>query len=88
MPQKWPQTGDNWSFTLIKVTFTLQIYGYQFTGIAKAIADAAGEKLNEECESIICKDGKIATGECCITNSGDLPCKKVNAFLIYPGFLI
>ncbi|KAM5153312.1 protein mono-ADP-ribosyltransferase PARP14-like [Mantella aurantiaca] len=46
-------------------------------GLAKAILDAAGPKLQEDCDQIVKKDGKLFTGDSVITDAGKLPCKQV-----------
>ncbi|XP_073490630.1 protein mono-ADP-ribosyltransferase PARP14-like [Aquarana catesbeiana] len=46
-------------------------------GLAKAILDAAGHKLQDDCDQIIRKDGKLLTGNSVITDAGKLPCKQI-----------
>ncbi|XP_073490642.1 protein mono-ADP-ribosyltransferase PARP14-like [Aquarana catesbeiana] len=46
-------------------------------GLAKAILDAAGPKLQDDCDQIINKDGKLFTGDSVITDAGKLPCKQI-----------
>ncbi|XP_018429826.1 PREDICTED: poly [ADP-ribose] polymerase 14-like [Nanorana parkeri] len=46
-------------------------------GLAKAILDAAGHKLQDDCDKIIRKDGTLSTGDSVITEAGKLPCKQV-----------
>ncbi|CAI9610837.1 unnamed protein product, partial [Staurois parvus] len=46
-------------------------------GLAKAILDAAGRKLQDDCNQIIRKDGKLFTGDSVITDAGKLPCKQI-----------
>uniref|UniRef100_A0AAV3A3H0 Poly [ADP-ribose] polymerase n=1 Tax=Pyxicephalus adspersus TaxID=30357 RepID=A0AAV3A3H0_PYXAD len=46
-------------------------------GLAKAILDAAGHKLQDECNQIIRKEGKLSTGNSVITDAGKLPCKQI-----------
>ncbi|XP_073490626.1 protein mono-ADP-ribosyltransferase PARP14-like isoform X2 [Aquarana catesbeiana] len=46
-------------------------------GLAKAILDAAGPKLQDDCDQIIRKDGKLLTGDSVITDAGKLPCKQI-----------
>ncbi|XP_077305919.1 protein mono-ADP-ribosyltransferase PARP14-like [Lithobates pipiens] len=46
-------------------------------GLAKAILDAAGHKLQDDCDQIIRKDGKLSTGDSVITDAGKLPCKQI-----------
>ncbi|XP_073490635.1 protein mono-ADP-ribosyltransferase PARP14-like [Aquarana catesbeiana] len=46
-------------------------------GLAKAILDAAGHKLQDDCDQIIRKDGKLLTGDSVITDAGKLPCKQI-----------
>ncbi len=46
-------------------------------GIAAAIAEAAGERLETACERVIAKVGRVPTGKAAITTAGDLPYKAV-----------
>ncbi|XP_068102386.1 protein mono-ADP-ribosyltransferase PARP14-like [Hyperolius riggenbachi] len=46
-------------------------------GLAKAIQDAAGQKLKDESDRIIRRDGRLSTGDAVITGAGNLPCKQV-----------
>ena len=46
-------------------------------GIAEVIADAAGPSFNKECSDYVESYGEIKTGECCVTNAGNLPYKRV-----------
>ncbi len=46
-------------------------------GVAAAIADAAGDKLFEECEERIANVGRIPTGGAYATTAGNLPFKAV-----------
>ncbi|XP_073490623.1 protein mono-ADP-ribosyltransferase PARP14-like [Aquarana catesbeiana] len=46
-------------------------------GLAKAILDAAGRKLQDDCDQIIRKYGKLSTGESVITDAGNLPCNRI-----------
>ncbi|XP_073490628.1 protein mono-ADP-ribosyltransferase PARP14-like isoform X2 [Aquarana catesbeiana] len=46
-------------------------------GLAKAILDAAGHKVQDDCDQIIRKDGKLFTGDSVITDAGKLPCKQI-----------
>ncbi|KAL6062742.1 Macro domain-containing protein [Balamuthia mandrillaris] len=42
-------------------------------GVAKKIADKAGNALREECERLIQQRSQVATGEAVVTTAGDLP---------------
>lgn len=46
-------------------------------GIAAVIADAAGKGFNKECYDYVKSYGDIPTGQCCVTNAGNLPYKRV-----------
>ncbi|XP_040214268.1 protein mono-ADP-ribosyltransferase PARP14-like isoform X2 [Rana temporaria] len=46
-------------------------------GLPKAILDAAGRKVQDDCDQIIRKDGKLLTGDSVITDAGKLPCKQI-----------
>ena len=46
-------------------------------GIAAVIANAAGQTFNKECSDYVKSYGEIKTGECCVTNAGRLPYKRV-----------
>ncbi|XP_077305883.1 protein mono-ADP-ribosyltransferase PARP14-like isoform X2 [Lithobates pipiens] len=46
-------------------------------GLAKAILDAAGHKLQDDCDQIIRKEGRLSTGDSVITDAGKLPCKQI-----------
>ncbi|XP_077305888.1 protein mono-ADP-ribosyltransferase PARP14-like isoform X2 [Lithobates pipiens] len=46
-------------------------------GLAKAILDAAGRKLQDDCDQIIKKHGKLSTGDSVITDAGKLQCKQI-----------
>ncbi|XP_075685119.1 protein mono-ADP-ribosyltransferase PARP14 isoform X2 [Rhinoderma darwinii] len=46
-------------------------------GLALALLDAAGPKLQNDCDSIIRKQGRLFPGESVITDAGNLPCKQV-----------
>jgi putative ATPase len=46
-------------------------------GIAAAIAEAAGERLEAACESIIAKVGRIPVGYAALTTAGDLHYKAI-----------
>ncbi|XP_073490644.1 protein mono-ADP-ribosyltransferase PARP14-like isoform X2 [Aquarana catesbeiana] len=46
-------------------------------GLAKAILDAAGHKLQDDCDQIIRKDGRLSTGDSVITDAGKLLCKQI-----------
>ncbi|XP_040214266.1 protein mono-ADP-ribosyltransferase PARP14-like [Rana temporaria] len=46
-------------------------------GLAKAILDAAGRKVQDDCDQIIRKDGKLSTGDSVFTDAGKLPCKQI-----------
>ncbi|XP_056389292.1 protein mono-ADP-ribosyltransferase PARP14-like [Hyla sarda] len=46
-------------------------------GLALALLKAAGPILQDDCNHIIKKMGKVPTGESVITNAGNLPCKQV-----------
>ncbi|MCE9641458.1 MAG: macro domain-containing protein [Betaproteobacteria bacterium] len=46
-------------------------------GVAAAIAEAAGPKLEDECERIIREHGRIAVTHSVITTAGELPYKGV-----------
>ncbi|XP_068103539.1 protein mono-ADP-ribosyltransferase PARP14-like [Hyperolius riggenbachi] len=43
----------------------------------KAIQDAAGQKLKDESDHIIRRDGRLSPGDAVITGAGNLPCKQV-----------
>ena len=47
------------------------------TGVAKAILDAGGEAIQEECDSLIVEQGSILEGHVVTTTAGKLPFKKV-----------
>ncbi|XP_077305886.1 protein mono-ADP-ribosyltransferase PARP14-like [Lithobates pipiens] len=46
-------------------------------GLAKAILDAAGHKLQDDCDQIIRKGGILSTGDSVITDAGKLPCEQI-----------
>ncbi|KAM3917236.1 LOW QUALITY PROTEIN: protein mono-ADP-ribosyltransferase PARP14-like [Leptodactylus fuscus] len=46
-------------------------------GLALALLKAAGPSLQDECNNLIRKDGKVCTGDSVITDAGRLPCKQV-----------
>uniref|UniRef100_A0A803JEU7 Poly [ADP-ribose] polymerase n=1 Tax=Xenopus tropicalis TaxID=8364 RepID=A0A803JEU7_XENTR len=46
-------------------------------GLALALLNAAGPKLQTECDRIIKREGKYSVGESVITGAGNLPCKQV-----------
>ncbi|XP_062908511.1 protein mono-ADP-ribosyltransferase PARP14-like isoform X2 [Mobula hypostoma] len=46
-------------------------------GLAKALSDAAGTVLQEECDWIIKRRGPLLPGEAVLTESGKLPCSAV-----------
>ncbi|CAI9596417.1 unnamed protein product [Staurois parvus] len=46
-------------------------------GVAKAILDAAGRKLQDDCDQIIRTYGRLSTGDSVITDAGKLPCKQI-----------
>ena len=47
------------------------------TGVAKAILDAGGEAIQEECDGFIVELGSILEGQVVTTTAGKLPFKKV-----------
>ncbi|XP_076023922.1 poly(ADP-ribose) polymerase family member 14-related sequence 1 isoform X2 [Genypterus blacodes] len=48
------------------------------SGLSKALLDAAGPQLQDECDRIIHQDGKLRYGDCVITGAGGrLNCKKI-----------
>lgn len=48
------------------------------SGVARAIANAAGEEFEEACRVLIARQGKIRTGQACVTRAGGrLHCKMV-----------
>ncbi|XP_075037347.1 LOW QUALITY PROTEIN: protein mono-ADP-ribosyltransferase PARP14-like [Mixophyes fleayi] len=46
-------------------------------GLALAILKAAGDKLQDDCDRIVRKEGKLSAGKSVITDAGNLPCKQV-----------
>ncbi|XP_018429342.1 PREDICTED: poly [ADP-ribose] polymerase 14-like [Nanorana parkeri] len=46
-------------------------------GLANAILKAAGHKLQDDCDRIIRKNGRVSPGDSVITDAGNLPCKQV-----------
>lgn len=46
-------------------------------GLAKAILDAAGRKLQDDCDQIIRNCGRLSTGDSVITDARNLPCKQI-----------
>jgi O-acetyl-ADP-ribose deacetylase len=46
-------------------------------GAARAIEDAGGSVVRNECFDYIQKYGSLPTGKATVTNAGDLPCEKV-----------
>ncbi|KAM3917234.1 protein mono-ADP-ribosyltransferase PARP14 isoform 2-T2 [Leptodactylus fuscus] len=46
-------------------------------GLAKALLDAAGPKLQADCDQIVRQQGRLFPGESVITDGGNLPCKQV-----------
>ncbi len=46
-------------------------------GVAKAISDAAGEAIKDECERYIIDHGHVLEGQVVVTSAGKLPFKKV-----------
>ncbi|XP_068102327.1 protein mono-ADP-ribosyltransferase PARP14-like isoform X2 [Hyperolius riggenbachi] len=46
-------------------------------GLARAIVQAAGQKLKDDCDCIIKRDGRLSSGDAVITDAGNLPCKQV-----------
>ncbi|XP_002942644.2 protein mono-ADP-ribosyltransferase PARP14 [Xenopus tropicalis] len=46
-------------------------------GLALALLNAAGPKLQTECDHIIKREGKYSVGDSVITGAGNLPCKQV-----------
>jgi len=46
-------------------------------GVARAIAAAAGPRLQRACDELIAASGPLRTGEAVATDAFDLPCRKV-----------
>ncbi|NXP21327.1 PAR14 polymerase, partial [Scytalopus superciliaris] len=46
-------------------------------GLADALLRAAGPTLQEECDELVRRNGRIQPGHAVITDAGKLPCKKV-----------
>ena len=46
-------------------------------GLAKAILDAGGQRIQEECDEYIATCKKLKTGNAVCLGSGDLPCKRI-----------
>ncbi|KAG9469304.1 hypothetical protein GDO78_020875 [Eleutherodactylus coqui] len=46
-------------------------------GLALALLTAAGPKLQQDCNCIIKKEGRLSAGDSVITDAGNLPCKQV-----------
>ncbi|OCT63243.1 hypothetical protein XELAEV_18044341mg [Xenopus laevis] len=46
-------------------------------GLALALLNAAGPKLQDECNHIIKTDGRLSAGDSVVTDAGNLPCKQV-----------
>ena len=47
------------------------------SGVAKAIVDAGGETIQDECDQCIIEHGSILEGQVVVTSAGKLPFKKV-----------
>ena len=50
---------------------------HHVSGVSKAIAEAAGEVMKDECERLIIDGGPILEGKVAVTSAGKLPFKKV-----------
>ena len=46
-------------------------------GLAKAIVDAGGKKIQDECDQFITDHGFLLDGQVAVTTSGNLPCKRI-----------
>ncbi|XP_008938853.1 PREDICTED: poly [ADP-ribose] polymerase 14-like, partial [Merops nubicus] len=46
-------------------------------GLAKALSQAAGPELQQECDRLVRRNGNLQPGCAVITGSGELPCKNV-----------
>ena len=46
-------------------------------GLAKAIVDAGGKKIQDECDQFITDHGSLLDGQVAMTTSGNLPCKRI-----------
>ena len=46
-------------------------------GLAKAVVEAGGEEIQEECEKFIIEHGPLLDGQVAVTASGNLPCKRI-----------
>uniref|UniRef100_A0A3Q0R841 Macro domain-containing protein n=1 Tax=Amphilophus citrinellus TaxID=61819 RepID=A0A3Q0R841_AMPCI len=46
-------------------------------GLALAISEAGGPKIQAECDDYIAKNGPLKTGEAVVCSAGNLPCKKI-----------
>ena len=46
-------------------------------GLAKAIVDAGGKKIQDECDQFIIDHGSLLDGQVAVTASGNLPCKRI-----------
>ncbi|NWR62452.1 PAR14 polymerase, partial [Bucorvus abyssinicus] len=46
-------------------------------GLAEALLKAAGPELQEECDELVRKSGRLQPGSAVITGAGNLPCKSV-----------
>uniref|UniRef100_A0A8C5WDM2 Poly [ADP-ribose] polymerase n=1 Tax=Leptobrachium leishanense TaxID=445787 RepID=A0A8C5WDM2_9ANUR len=46
-------------------------------GLALALLNAAGPKLQADCDQIIRRNGSLPTGDSVVTDAGNLPCKHV-----------
>ncbi|KAG8547822.1 hypothetical protein GDO81_027392 [Engystomops pustulosus] len=46
-------------------------------GLAAALLKASGNKLQDDCDRIVMKEGKLSAGDSVITDAGNLPCKQV-----------
>ena len=46
-------------------------------GLAKAIVDAGGKKIQDECDQFIIDRGSLLDGQVAVTASGNLPCKRI-----------
>ena len=46
-------------------------------GLAKAVVEVGGKKIQEECEKFIIEHGPLLDGQVAVTASGNLPCKRI-----------
>ena len=58
------------------------MYVFFLTGVALAIANAAGDELDQECRRYL-QNYDLKVSEICLTTAGNMPSKKVTDYSSY-----